>query len=264
MEFNEIQTLIDQYLAKTLSLEERDRFERLLQQDEDVKKQYEDTLNMVDGIRYSESKKLLKKLQKLESEKPYVSQDTPSSARVIPLMKSGIAAAAVVALGILAYTFLMPKSIDFDSMYAQNYSPEPSEIVQRTVEDQEQLAQIKAVFSNHDSKQVYNAFYAFHNKKYKDAVNLFSNLISKENHPMFVFFLGQSHMGNQSYEAAQKTFDQYLSSGDVTYQESSIWYKGLILLKQKKEDELKKLWKDFVKKTCTNCIKAKEILNSLV
>ncbi|MEM7106431.1 MAG: hypothetical protein AAF502_25105 [Bacteroidota bacterium] len=264
MKENNIHEKIEHYLVGKLSVDEILEFEKKLDNNPEFRQQFEETKRLFEGIKYTNRKKLRKRLQRVEAD---MDAEEPQKGVVRSLNSKKILSYAAGLALLMALTFIITMNISTtqnNTSVIAALGTYPSDLIQRSpVIDNEISERLKDLFPNHDSEQVYMAFLAYEEGDYSKAKAAYESLLTDQQSSVITFFKGQAAFGALQYEDAISAFDEYLSSGEQRYADPSVYWKGLSLIASGNEEGTKALWSEFATEDCHFCEKAAAILETL-
>lgn len=209
--------LLNGYFENSLSDEELNLFEELLQNNADFKAEFEFRKDLKSALQHSKRAELKEKLRKHETQN--------SNLRKL-VFNWRYVAAAVLVLGFGSYFILnnLQNSNDAFTQYYETYPNVVSPVVRA---------------DSSDTSLEAKAFQAYENKDFKQAEILFSELFKTQQHEYALFYQAMSYL-----EIEGKTSDA-ISLLEKTewsneYKEKSLWYLAMAHLKMKNKQEAKK------------------------
>lgn len=231
--------LIKNYFLNRLSPEEQDRFDYLLQSDEEFREQVAFETKLKKSIYQSEHESLKEELKKIEQG---VSNKTNTS-------KWYLVAASVVVL--IAVGFFWNKNDNSSEKLFDAYYLTASNTSHPIVRD------------NGTQNSTTKAFVAYEMGQYKEALGLLENAYASSNNSELLFYKGICYLQNDEPAMAVETFQRHLKFGD-RLREKSQWYLALAYLKADDKQQAKNvLGKIVTEPNNYNSAKAKELLARL-
>lgn len=209
--------LLNGYFENSLSDEELNLFEELLQNNADFKAEFEFRKELKSAIQHSKRAELKEKLRKHETQNSNL-RKLVSNWRYV--------AAAVLVLGFGSYFILnnLQNSNDVFTQYYETYPNVVSPVVRA---------------DSSDTSLEAKAFLAYENKDFKQAESLFSELFKTQQQEYALFYQAMSYL-----EIEGKTSDaiSLLEKTEWTneFKEKSLWYLAMAHLKMKNKQEAKK------------------------
>jgi tetratricopeptide (TPR) repeat protein len=206
--------LIEFYFSNRLSKEERSEFDRLYQNDGTFRDEV-DFLENVRAISENEDAQQFKtQLESFESDYQNTKNITNRKSWLKPLL--AVAAITVIAICI---NFLINSPINEDTLFATYF--EPSKNVSAPI-----------VRSETDETILNNAFIAYNETDYKQALPLFEKAFEKTQNSELLFYEGNALLALGQTENAVEKFKEHLKYSDVLTNRSH-WYLALAYLKNK-------------------------------
>ena len=205
---------IDQYLLNLLSPEEKSSFEKQLQEDENLMKEFllhKETFETIEGIGRVELKSRLKKIHSEEVE----NQNGESSNIRSLISKFAIAASFV---GLIAFGWWwMQQPLTPADLYSQNFEPFELTLNQRS-----------------GSEKLYDDIETAYAKgDFENAIALFKTSLEKQDKrsSQLLLGLGISYMEGENPQNAIPYFNEIIDNKDFNFEDESHWYLGLAYLK---------------------------------
>lgn len=205
----DIETLINNYFEKSLSSEEQDQFDFLMQNDANFSQEVNFQKNLKKAISLNERENLKKKLQSFETIKPKLWVFKPWYS----------AAAAIV---ICSFAFYLSQN-STASMYDEYYQTYPN-VVAPTVRGE----------NNSDIQS--QAFAEYDNGNYQKSQQLFGLIYTSEKEDYALFYKGLSQLElNKTKDAIAtfRTFDLTKNNNFIPYVK---WYLALGYLKENQKE----------------------------
>lgn len=217
MKINE--TLIEKYFSKQLSEAELLEFEKEYQSNADFKEEI-DFLKSLQSVSETEDNAQFK-TQLTSYEAEFSKKPHPIFTR---WLKPLIAVAAILIVA-LSYNLFMNKNLNHDALYTTYF--EPSKNVSAPI-----------VRSDSNDKIIHNAFIAYSEADYKQAIPLFDQAFQNTQNSELLFYKGNSLLALNETDEAIDTFKKHLSYSDILTNRTH-WYLALAYLKKEKIDEAK-------------------------
>ncbi|RRQ47445.1 hypothetical protein DZC72_17790 [Maribacter algicola] len=231
--------LITNYFLNRLSPEEQDRFDYLLQNDEEFREQVAFETKLKKSIYQSEHESLKEELKKIEQG---VSNKTNTT-------KWYLAAASVVVL--IAVGFFWNKNDNSPEKLFAAYYQTASNTSHPIVRD------------NGTQNATTKAFVAYEMGLYQEALGLLESAYASSNNPELLFYKAICYLQNNEPAMAVETFQKHLKFGD-RLKEKSKWYLALAYLKVGDKRQAKNVLDQIViEPNSYNSAKAKELLARL-
>lgn len=244
-EINDIK--IQRYLDGDLEEQERLDFEKQLKANPDLQSQADRYNILSKGIRYHNRMKAWQQIEKLEAEA--VSEDKEvetSNRKVWPYW----AFAASVALLVCSIVYLFFNPFDNSHLFAENFTPYPVLAGGPTRGEDDLLTLHK------------NAFAAYNNGNYEEAILLFEAGGDLEEDYLTLFYLGNAYLATGNYQDAILAFEKTLAYS-TAFAPQSRWYLGLSYLADGDEEKARLVFKELAAGTSSYSPKAKKIMDDL-
>lgn len=244
--------LIDDKLSGELSGEELEAFNSDLANDPELQAEFELHKEVDEAIQESEIIELRKKLDLVHDLTQNKKQ--PGLLRTILRHKlSRIAAASFVVLLIitsLSLYFLRPDgNMSNDSLFKIYYQPDAALLIRGT---------------NSQNATLIQAFQMYENKKYDNALSLFSQVLATDSENIPVqFYSGISNIELGKYQEALHPFNFILDHKQNLYVERAEWYAALCYLKLNETENAVDLFRKISLSNSSYKDKAHEILKSV-
>ena len=215
------ETLLYSYFSNSLTEDERNQFQKLLETDAGFKEQFELEQNLKRVIRKKESQHLKSKLIDFEHgiEKPATTSNWKAGIR-----KWSMAASVALLMALGWYGYNAFSGADYNELYNANFQQYPNTVYTITRGD------------NTDTSLERQAFEAYELKQYQIAINYFKELKDKTGLDYVDFYLGQSYLSNGENLNAIVEFAK-ISSTNSDYKAEALWYEALAQLKLEKTKE---------------------------
>jgi len=211
--------LIEKYFSKKISKEELSEFNHLYEKNPEFKQEV-DFLNDLKTVSETEYDAQFKnQLASFESE--FTAQEKRSFAKYL---KPLIAVAAILAI-VLSINFFVNLSINEDALFTTYF--EPSKNVSSPI-----------VRSETEGTILNNAFIAYSEMNYKQAIPLFKKAYQDSKNSELLFYEGNSLLAIGDTENAIEKFEEHLKYSDVLTNRSH-WYLALAYVKTKQLDNAK-------------------------
>jgi hypothetical protein len=209
---NEI--LID-YLDKQLGPEETTQVERLLQQDAEVKSDWQ-YLNLAVETVYLDSISEKVNVIRQAFNKNKTSTAKPEQATVRTMFKISMRIAAILIVLISCAVFYKYASVNNQSVYNKQFT--------------------EYELSNARGQETHNAEVdAYRNKNWKEVVSIYNNKNDNTNKSIFLAAMAQMELNN--YPQAVVLFENILKSGDNSFREETEYYLSLAYLMNHQENK---------------------------
>lgn len=213
------ETLIEKYFSKQLTPEEVLEFEKRYKTDDSFK---EDVDFLKDLKSVSEAEDDLQFKKQLAS---YESENTKKKKSTVSKWLKPLIAVAAILVVILSVNFLMNDSLNEDQLFLNYF--EPSKNVSAPI-----------VRSETDETMLNNAFIAYSEKNYSEAIALFETSYEDSKNSELLFYEGNAYLAIGDIENAIAKFEEHLNYSDVLTNRSH-WYLALAYLKSKNLEKAK-------------------------
>ncbi len=233
---------IERYLAEALSPEEQQAFEARLQEDAALAREVKLHRELARSLNDEKVNALRGQLKNIDQGWAAPTDQQPTK-RISLNWRQLAGVAAIIAIGILAYTFLNrgPASLTNDELFAQHFSPYRLVLDERSAAPSE-ADQLRAAISSYETgnydqaterfQQLQNTapdnvLYTFYtalsqlsNERPTEAIPLLQGLLQKGTH-LFVqqsrWYLALAHLDNNDSENAKAVLRQ-IQEGDYQYE----------------------------------------------
>lgn len=203
--------LITKYFEATLSDQEREQFDALLQSDADFHAEFEFQNQVKTAITLNERAALKAQLQALEN------QETPTVQKQVQFnWKPWLVAASVVLVMFSVYQF-WPQEKSMQELYAANFEVYPNVIAPQVRGEREDALKFKA-------------FEAYDAADYNNAIILFGELIELGEWDYAYFYRGQAALSAQKTELALTDFLNHLETNQTAFVVEAHWFLALCYL----------------------------------
>ena len=221
--------LIEKYITKNISYDEKVEFDQLLSDDTEFKKLYNELDVLITGIKSSARKSMTHRLKELESTLPEIEiKKSGISKRTISWIGTAIAAACMVGILWTVGVFSPENSVSYAAIYSDYYKPYPNVVVSNNRGENKTLTAKEDAFLSYDEGD-YNA-----------AIGKFSTLYKESPDPIILFYLANAYMANGQMQNAQQYFLKVLENGTVFIDQSK-WLLAISYLKSNEPEKGREL-----------------------
>ncbi len=242
--------LIEKYLEGDLQGPESKAFQRRVQEDPEFKLILEEMETMVSGIRYTGRKKIQSDLQKLEESLPSLRQERETKVVAMRRFRIWAAAASVLLVAVTAIWLFTGRQLNQDQLFTAYYQP------YQNVESPTTRGE-----TNQDVRK--NAYMAYDQERFEEAVNLFGSIPAEESQPVDDFYEALSYLSLDQGTEAAALLVEFIDNGDDIMKERASWYLALAHLNQGKIDQCKEVLRIIVEEQTYNHPKASSLLEQL-
>jgi len=243
-EFDDI--TLQRYLDDDMSEQERKTFEKNIEENETLKNEVATYKTLAAGIAYQGKKAAWEKVQALEKQ----AEQRPTPVKPMGKNRLWYAIAASVALLITAYFIFFHTGSEPEELFAEYFEPYPALAYAPNRND--------TVAENLKEQ----AFGAYSNENYDEAINLFQQILEKEDEPVVWFYLGNAYLAGNQPENAIQAFNKTLENNtDVTNQ--SQWFLALSYLANNNPDRAVDVLEQLSNTNSTYKNKAEQLLQTL-
>ncbi len=230
--------IMEAYLQGKLSATEKEAFESQLEQDQDLRAALQNHQRMMNAIRETEFRKVLKEIQQQKEEK-----QGPKIRRTNPML-IGIAASVLLLIG--AFWVFMPNQNQKLNRQLATVALDPG------------LPTSLSATTNPDFAEGMNAF---KREDYETARNLWQPLlIESPTNDTLLFYMAQIELEATNNGSAQEKFRQLLNQSGSIFFEKAHWYLAVALLREGKIEEATKLLREVQQKEGVRSDEAEELL----
>ncbi len=212
--------LIEKYFSKRLSEDELKEFEHLYTTDAIFKEEVDFLTNVQSVSAHEDDAEFKSELASYESE--YSEKKTTS----IQKWLKPFAALAAILLIALTLNFFLNREINEEQLFSNYF--EPSKNVSAPI-----------VRSETDENSLNNAFIAYGETNYEQAILQFEKAFSETKNSELLFYEGNALLASGKTEQAIKKFEEHLMYSDILTNRSH-WYLALAHLKKKDTESAKK------------------------
>lgn len=245
-EINDIR--IQRYLDGDLEEQERLDFEEQLKANPDLQSQADQYNILSRGIRYHARMNAWQQIEKLEEEAISENKDVKkaSNRKVWPYW----AIAASVALLVCSVVYLFFNPFNKNHLFSENFTPYPVLAGGPTRGENDLPALHK------------NAFAAYSNGNYAEAILLFEKAGTQEEDYLTLFYLGNAYLATGHHQDAILAFEKILAYPNALAPQAR-WYLGLSYLADGDEEKARLAFKELAAGSSSYSEKAKDIMNDL-
>ena len=227
--------LIEKYLRKELSADDRKMVQERLQSDasfQEKMKWHEDLLDVVREDRNREMKLFLKKVEEESKELELKNIILDASSKIVQL-KWIRWAAAILIIGIVMWGVWSQFSFNSQKLFTEHFTTYPNDLV-------------RVERSSAKTDPLQSAFIAYQDNDFDSAIRQFDQLLISNSSDSLLFFKAVSHLSNGEIELATNIFEDLNAKEDWQYTEAVRWYLALGYLKLGQTNEAKKILEQIV------------------
>lgn len=241
--------LIEKYLLHEMSVGEIKKFEKLLQNDADLRKELLLRKKIDLAIAENDIMELRESLNDITSVKIGSNQISFIERRKIFL---SIAATIIIIIS-LSLSFLFPFSQSSDKIFDLYYTTYPA------------LANIRSIDNNEQSESYINrAFESYENKNFKSASEDFKKALNIDDRNFIAqFYFALCELEENNLKESEKYFTFLIQNNDHLFWEQSHWYLAMLYLKQDNKEKVKIICEKIIAQEMVYTTKAKKILRKL-
>jgi tetratricopeptide (TPR) repeat protein len=245
MNFEE-EAWVEKYLLDELSEEERSAFEKIAQEDQDLKRRIDEHRVLIDGLRKGFNRELKHMLR--EEESKIQPTEARKKERFLSLRNPWMIAASVSLLLVAGVVFLPWNNVSGEAIYDKYYQTYPNILNPVTRSGQPEKS----------------GFWYYEAADYKNALMKFEQDLSKNpDHPGLNFYAGISQIELQQYRAALASLHKVVKADDAALSKPALWYIALVNLKTGRKKAASKALKTLSAGEDTYARKASEILHAM-
>ncbi|MEK6477106.1 tetratricopeptide repeat protein [Catalinimonas sp. 4WD22] len=239
---------IQRYLDDDMSELEKTEFEEALSSDIELQRSVAEYRNLSEGILFQKRRVIWSKIQDMEAEVERTSPQNNKTNLTNWLPWSIAAAIALLIVGgILLWNEWQPTS---QELFAENFSPYPAlayapDRSDTTVEGLKE-----------------QAYSAYSNENYSQAISLFEQILAEENDTLTWFYLGNAYLENDEPQKALDALSNFLEY-DTELNTQAQWYLGLAYLSVGDKEKAKEIFENEQLQNSSYGIKAKNIIDNL-
>ena len=241
--------LIEKYLLQEMSVGEIKKFEKLIQEDADLRRELSLRKRIDEAISEDDIMALRDTLNVITSERIGNNQISFIKRRKKVL---SIAAAIIIFIS-LSLSFLFPTSQSSDKIFESYYTTYPALANIRSINNSEQLE----IFLN-------RAFEFYENKDYKSASEGFKKVLNMDDRNIIAqFYFALCEFEENNLKESEKYFTILIQNNDHLFWEQSHWYLAMLYLKQDNKKKAKLVFEKIIIEEMVYKTKAKRILRKL-
>lgn len=246
---NEFDNLISRYLDNELDEGGKRAFEQRLEEEEDLRKEFEFQRDLKESLMEDEVMQLRDKLTQITSEKGAFQS---FSVRRGLLYAAAAAVFAIVSVGAWLYVNQLFKSPE--ELYTEYYSAYENIYSIRSGED----------IDEEDYSLTENAMTAYKQKDWEQAEKYFGLLLERESNDVFVnFYAGIVYLEQQKVQEAIKMFETVTDDKENLFREQAYWYTALAYLQKEDIDSAREYLEKIVDEEMTKIDEARKLLRTL-
>lgn len=241
--------LIEKYLLHEMSVGEIKKFERLLQEDADLRRELSLRKRIDEAISEDDIMDLRESLNEITSIK-----NGNSLINFIERRKKVLSIAATIVIIIsLSLKFLFPYSQSSDKIFDSYYTTYPA------------LANMRSISNNEQSENFLNrAFEFYENKDFKRASEGFKKVLNMDDRSFIArFYIALCEFEENNLIESEKYFTFLIQNNDHLFWEQSHWYLAMLYLKQDNNEKAKLVFEKIIVEEMVYKTKAKRILRKL-
>lgn len=239
--------LIQSYLDRSLSAIEKDKLEKRLKEEPQLKTMYLEQQQLISGIRYSHLQHKLEQLRALEATLPEIELNTQNGNQIF-LKRYWKPLAVAASISILLVTFIfLNRPEDPAELYASYFEPYPN-IFEPIVRGDNDVVNKRST-----------AFQAYESGDYVQAASLFSELLKEKEEPGMLLLLGNANLMLNNTKEARNNFITLINDFEE-YDLQGKWYLGLSYLKEGDVKSAQLIMRELSNSEYSYAGKAKELL----
>ena len=240
--------LIEQYLVGSLDKENKRLIEERIAKDENFAEDIEQHKLLIDGLKYSERKKLYSKLKKWDME---LSDDIEVESKHTIGQPTNWYYAIASIIFFSAVSFLIYSNFysGYDRLVADNYKPY-TYIPEVKRGDKIEKNSIEHIFRYYDRGD------------YNQTIQLINKLEDDQKTEQVNFIMANTYQANKNYFDAIKLYERILNSGSI-YVSGSKWYLALCYLSTNNVEQAIPLLEELKGSSTSYSLKAENILKDL-
>ncbi|MDF9794976.1 tetratricopeptide (TPR) repeat protein [Catalinimonas alkaloidigena] len=236
---------IQRYLDDDMSGVEKAEFEAALSSNIELQRVVAEYRNLSEGILFQKRRAMWSKIQDMEAEAERTSLQNNRTNLTNWLPWSIAAAIALLIVGgILLWNEQQPTS---QELFADNFSPYPA------------LAYAPDRSDTLTESLKEQAYRAYSNENYSQAVSFFEQMIAEENDTLTWFYLGNAYLENDEPPKAINALNKFLEY-DTELKTQAQWYLGLAYLSAGDTEKAKGVLDQLSKSNTSYAENAKEII----
>ncbi len=238
----------DQYLQELLEEDQREDFEKKLENDAELKKDFLRHQVLVDGIKLHGRKALLDEMKSWDNEIKSIGFE-PTEEKSISFFKWYYAAAAISIILVTIAVLYSSLNTGYDRIVASHYQP------YTYISD---IQRGEAIEENPTDK----IFQYYDQGNYQQTVQLINEVPESQRSELMSFIQANAYQAMEDYERAIPIFDSIADSNSV-YAFGSKWYLSLCYLSVDQPDKAVTLLNELKATNSSFAPKAEKLLNDL-
>ncbi len=221
--------LLYQYFSNSLTPEQEEQFNALLSSDEAFKEQFDFELSLQKVIQNKQGQDLKNKLKGFEAD----IKNNSKPVFKLNYRKWAMAASIVFIVGLGWLTFNNGFGTNYDDLYDSNFEQYPNTVFSITRGGEK------------DDSLERRAFVAYETNDNVLAIQLLTELNSKEEALYVDFYLGHAYLNNGNSQKAIPYFENVINDKGE-FASEAMWYTALAYLKLKEEEKAKLFLKNAI------------------
>ncbi|MBU8891266.1 MAG: tetratricopeptide repeat protein [Bacteroidales bacterium] len=223
---------IEKYIDGELEKNEILNFEKLLSGDQDLKRDYDLSVEINNSIIEDDVMALRDTLDYMYNDEQKVKR-TPSVFANRRFYYAAASAALLIATGGMVQRLSSP-DLGNNEVFEKYYTPYEITVTHRSG-------------NTEVDRLLLNAFEKYENKDYEQALVLFEEVLESRNNDMAVnLYSGISYLEEEKYQKAKSSFSNVISDDDNLFIEQAKWYLGMCYLKTENANKAEDIFNEIV------------------
>ena len=246
--------LLYHYFSNSLTAEQEEVFQKLLENDTEFKAQFLFEQNLKEVIKSEKTNALKEKLKGFESEitnttrvEHFNTENVKPTTSIFNYKNFAIAASIALLMGWFGYNSFF--GTNYSNMYNDNFNSYPNTVYTITRGDTENTLEREA-------------FVAYESKDYKTAIAKFDAFADDLQKEYFTFYKAQAYLNLEDTKNAKRLFAKVVAD-NKSFVAESVWYLALTSLKEENKTEAIKHLENLVANYSYNKEKAETLLKEL-
>jgi len=241
--------IIEKYIDGELEGEELLNFEELLSTNQDIKREYNLSMEINNSIIEDDVMALRETMDYMYEEESIV-QRTPSVFAKRKFYYAAASAALLIAAGGLVQRLTGPE-MNNDTVFNKYYNPYDVTVTYRSG-------------NTEVDRILLNALERYEEHEYDEALLLFEEVLDKRQNDMAVnLYSGISYMEEEKYQKATISFNQIISNNDNLFIEQAKWYLSMCYVKTENIDKAELVLNEIIQEQSYYKDQAKKVLRDL-
>lgn len=224
--------IIEKYIDGELEGQELINFEKLLEFNAEIKRDYQLSLDINNSILEDDIMQLRESLDYMYKDEPKVRRLPNTFTRRKLFYAAASIALLLVAGGIIKY--ITGSDLDNEAVFEKYYAPYEVSVIYRSGNEEV-------------DKILVNALQKYEEKNFSEAVVLFEKVLKSGKDDMSVnLYSGISYMEEEKYQNAANSFGKIIAQNDNLFIEQAKWYLAMCYVITEKNDEAELILEELI------------------